>query len=80
MNTGAAFSDVGRSGVFNAAEGPSGRHGRHAMLMVGYVGNFFTLKNSWGTGWGDQGFCYVPKNVLAASDPEFVAVLLRKPT
>jgi hypothetical protein len=77
MNTGAAFSGVGRDGVFNAAEAPSGRHGRHAMLMVGYVGNFFTLKNSWGTDWGDQGFCYIPKNVLAASDPEFVAVLLQ---
>ena len=80
MNTGAAFSGVGRDGVFNAAEAPSGRHGRHAMLMVGYVGNFFTLKNSWGTDWGDQGYCYVPKNVLAASDPEFVAVLLKRPT
>jgi Papain family cysteine protease len=80
MNTGNVFSDVGRDGVFNAAEAPSGQHGRHAMLIVGYVGNFFTLKNSWGTDWGDQGYCYVPKNVLAASDPEFVAVLLRRPT
>jgi Papain family cysteine protease len=79
MNTGSGFSDVGRDGIFKAAEGPWGRHGRHAMLIVGYVGNFFTLKNSWGTGWGDQGFCYIPKNVLAASDPEFVAVLLRRP-
>jgi hypothetical protein len=79
MNTGAAFSGVGRDGVFNAAEAASGRHGRHAMLIVGYVGNFFTLKNSWGTDWGDQGYCYVPTNVLAASDPEFVAVLLKKP-
>ncbi len=79
MNTGATFSDVGRDGVFNAAEAPSGRHGRHAMLIVGYVGNFFTLKNSWGTDWGDKGFCYIPKNVLAASDPDFVAVLLKKP-
>jgi hypothetical protein len=80
MNTGRAFSGVGRDGVFNAAEASSGRHGRHAMLIVGYVGNFFTLKNSWGTDWGDQGYCYVPRNVLAASDPEFVAVLLRKPS
>jgi Papain family cysteine protease len=79
MNTGRAFSGVGRDGVFNAAEAASGRHGRHAMLMVGYVGNFFTLKNSWGTDWGDQGYCYVPRNVLAASDPEFVAVLIQNP-
>ncbi len=79
MNTGRAFSGVGRDGVFNAAEACSGRHGRHAMLIVGYVGNFFTLKNSWGTDWGDQGYCYVPRNVLAASDPEFVAVLIQNP-
>ena len=78
MSTGRAFSDVGRDGLFNAAEAPWGRHGRHAMLMVGYTGNFFILKNSWGPDWGDQGYCYVPKNVLAASDPEFVAVLLKK--
>jgi hypothetical protein len=78
MNTGAAFSDVGRDGVFNAAEAAWGRHGRHAMLMVGYTGNFFILKNSWGTDWGDQGYCYVPKNVLAASDAEFVGVLVKR--
>ncbi len=78
MNTGTAFSDVGRDGLFNAAEAPWGRHGRHAMLMVGYTGNFFILKNSWGTGWGDQGYCYIPKNVLAASDPELIAVLVKK--
>jgi hypothetical protein len=79
MNTGEGFSDVGRDGRFAAAEAPSGRHGRHAMLIVGYTGNFYTIKNSWGTDWGDQGYCYVPKNVLAASDPDFVAVLLKKP-
>jgi hypothetical protein len=78
MNTGPAFSSVGRDGVFNAAEPPSGRHGRHAMLIVGYTGNFFILKNSWGETWGDKGYGYVPKSVLADSDPEFVAALVKK--
>ncbi len=55
MNTGSGFSDVGRDGVFKAAEGPSGSHGRHAMLIVGYVGNFYTLKNSLGYGLGRPG-------------------------
>ena len=78
MNTGEAFSDVGRDGQFNAAETASGRHGRHAMLIVGYTGNFYIIKNSWGTEWGDKGYCYVPKNVLEQSDPELVAVLVKK--
>jgi hypothetical protein len=79
MNTGNSFSQVGRDGLFNAAEPPSGQHGRHAMLIVGYTGNFYIVKNSWGTDWGDQGYCYIPKKVLADSDPEFIAVLLKRP-
>ncbi len=78
VNTGPAFSGIGRDGMVNAAEAPSGRHGRHAMLMVGYTGNFYIVKNSWGEDWGDKGYCYIPKNVLEASDPEFVAVLVKK--
>jgi hypothetical protein len=78
MNTGVAFSGVGRDGVFDAAEPPSGRHGRHAMLMVGYTGNFYILKNSWGESWGDKGYGYVPQSVLADSDAEFVAALVKK--
>jgi len=78
INTGPAFSQVGRDGVFNAAEPPSGRHGRHAMLIVGYTGNFFIVKNSWGESWGDQGYCYIPKSVLADSAPDLVAALVKK--
>jgi hypothetical protein len=76
MNTGENFSEVGRDGMFQAAEAPSGQHGRHAMLIVGYVGNFFTVKNSWGTDWGEAGYCYVPKKVLQDSDAQFVAILI----
>lgn len=78
MNTGPAFANVGRDGLFNAAEPPSGRHGRHAMLIVGYAGNFYTLKNSWGEAWGDKGYGYVPQSVLANSDAEFVAALVKR--
>ena len=76
MNTGPAFADIGRDGIVNSAEPPSGQHGRHAMLCVGYTGNFFIIKNSWGTDWGENGYCYVPRKVLQESDPEFVAVIL----
>jgi hypothetical protein len=79
MNTGTTFSQVGRDGLFNAAEAPSGQHGRHAMIIVGYTGNFYIVKNSWGADWGDQGYCYIPKKVLADSDPELIAVILKRP-
>lgn len=75
MNTGRTFTDLGRDGIMSAAEPPTGRHGRHAMLLVGYNGNFFIAKNSWGSRWGDQGYCYIPKAVLAQADAEFIAML-----
>jgi hypothetical protein len=78
MTTGEAFSDIGPDGLFNAAEKPSGDHGYHAMLCVGYVGNYFIVKNSWGEDWGDKGYCYIPKKVLAQSEPELVAILLER--
>ena len=32
--------------------------GGHAMIVVGYVASKgFLVKNSWGAGWGDNGFC-----------------------
>ncbi len=29
----------------------------HCMVVVGWDGTNFLVKNSWGTGWGDNGFC-----------------------
>lgn len=31
--------------------------GRHAMVIVGWVNGAFVVKNSWGTTWGNGGFC-----------------------
>jgi hypothetical protein len=79
MDTGEGFSRLGRSGVFDAAEAPSGQHGRHAMLAVGYIGNYFILKNSWGADWGDQGYAYVPKKVLADAGADLVTMIPTQP-
>ena len=78
MNTGEQFANIGRDGIVHVSEDPWGDHGRHAMLITGYTGNYFIVKNSWGTGWGDNGYCYIPRKVLAESDAEFVAVLIGK--
>ncbi|MBS0656883.1 MAG: hypothetical protein JSR82_01390 [Verrucomicrobia bacterium] len=41
-------------------------HGAHAMCAVGYSDSegVFIVRNSWGTSWGDQGYCYIPYNYL----------------
>lgn len=76
MTTGREFAQIGRDGLFHAAESAWGDHGRHAMLIAGYTGNYFIVKNSWGDKWGDQGYCYIPRKVLAESDADLVAVLI----
>lgn len=36
--------------------------GGHAVMVVGFNDKkkVFIVRNSWGTGWGDNGYCYVP--------------------
>lgn len=52
----------GSSAVYNDFSGSSG--GGHAVAIVGYddnsYGGAFKVINSWGTGWGDQGFFWFP--------------------
>ncbi|MCR9248413.1 MAG: C1 family peptidase [bacterium] len=31
----------------------------HAVLLVGYDDRGFLAKNSWGTGWGESGYCWI---------------------
>jgi C1A family cysteine protease len=39
--------------------------GRHATVLVGWVDGKFVGENSWGTGWGDDGFYYMDPSVIA---------------
>jgi hypothetical protein len=49
----------------------SDEHGFHAMTVVGYdddkFGGAFLIMNSWGTGWGDNGFIWVPYHDYAVN-------------
>lgn len=42
--------------------------GGHCMLVVGYGSDKFICRNSWGTGWGDNGYCYMPFEYLTDSN------------
>lgn len=43
--------------------------GGHCMAVVGYgqQPGHFTVQNSWGAGWGDKGFCYMPYDLIGSS-------------
>jgi hypothetical protein len=55
------------------AEGGRQSHGGHAMLCVGYSDpdEVFIVRNSWGPGWGDKGYCYIPYRYLMNPDFNF---------
>lgn len=45
-------------------------HGGHAMLCVGYSDpdRVFIVRNSWGSSWGDKGYCYIPYDYLMSDE------------
>lgn len=46
------------SGIFT---GCSNNAINHAVTVVGYGPNYWIVKNSWGTGWGEQGYIKIKK-------------------
>ena len=61
----------GRNPVYNDLSGEP--EGGHAVVVVGYdedrFGGAFKVLNSWGAGWGDQGFFWLPYATFR--DPKF---------
>lgn len=51
-----------RNGVVNYPVNPDRWYGGHAICITGWNPStrMFTFKNSWGTGWGDRGYGYLP--------------------
>ena len=63
-------SKVSNSGVVPMPARKERVTGGHAMLIVGYndLSQRFTVRNSWGSGWGDKGYCYMPYEFLTNTD------------
>ncbi len=75
LNTFESFDDAtkhrGRVPMPKASDNMRADHGWHAMLCVGYSDKdqMFIVRNSWGSAWGDQGYCYIPYKYVI--HPEF---------
>ena len=57
---------VARTGVMPMPSSKEKCLGGHAVLCVGYERSkrMFIIRNSWGVGWGDKGYFYMPYNYL----------------
>jgi len=65
-----AYTDMGAysSGIYEPSVGTSS--GAHVVEVIGYneTGDYLIIKNSWGTGWGMNGFGYL-KSWVVLNDP-----------
>ncbi len=57
---------VARTGVVPMPKSRESLLGGHAMTIVGYddTKKHFIVRNSWGSNWGDKGYCYMPYDFL----------------
>lgn len=60
--------EVARTGIVPLPQPNEEVLGGHAVMAVGYddSAHIFIVQNSWGPGWGDQGFFYMPYTYLTA--------------
>jgi C1A family cysteine protease len=61
-----SFLYVGKSGTWTPKKNES-IVGGHAQVLVGYTATRFILRNSWGTSWGNKGYCTVPYSFILSN-------------
>jgi Papain family cysteine protease len=68
-----------RGGIFNSCTTGEPNVGGHAVTVVGYgteAGqDYWLIKNSWGTNWGDKGFLKLRRGVKACDIGSAIAVI-----
>lgn len=47
----------------------------HAVTIVGYTPNAWIIKNSWGTGWGEDGYLYLERGKNACGIAEYMVFI-----
>lgn len=57
-------------GVFDVPDCSANLVGAHEMLIVGYTPSYWIVKNSWGIGFGEDGYVYFArgKNLCGMDD------------
>jgi C1A family cysteine protease len=66
---------IGRDGMLESYDAASA-NGGHAVALVGYTKDYFIVRNSWGTSWGDKGFAYASNGYTFAAFDEAYGVMI----
>lgn len=69
------YDNFGKDGAFilHPDDSPNAKEdGWHAMVIVGYSeeNNFYIVRNSWGSDFGEDGYCYIPSAYI--DDPDYM--------
>ncbi|MBD5371959.1 MAG: C1 family peptidase [Bacteroides sp.] len=69
------YDNLGVDGAFvrHPDDSPQAKEdGWHAMVIAGYSedNNLYIVRNSWGSEFGDEGYCYIPAAYI--DDPEYL--------
>ena len=64
------IEDVGSDGILPMPSIDNGPLGGHCVAIVGYndITRLFKCANSWGEGWGDKGYFYMPYEYMVRTD------------
>jgi hypothetical protein len=76
LNVDATWMEADKTGGNLDVYRPDTTRGGHAVALVGYTPDRFIVRNSWGTGWGDNGFGYASLPYAGAAFTEAYGVSL----
>lgn len=65
-----SFDSIGSRGLMPMPKSSEYLLGGHAVVAVGYddATKLIIVQNSWGRGWGDKGFFYMPYDFIASTE------------
>jgi C1A family cysteine protease len=70
-----SWDRISKNGKLDRYDRPD-PNGGHAVAIVGYTKDYFIVRNSWGTTWGDRGFAYASNAYTQAAFDEAYGVIL----
>jgi len=76
LNVDATWSNATQTGGALEVYQPDTARGGHAVALVGYSPERFTVRNSWGEEWGDGGFAYASEAYAQAAFTEAYGVIV----